>query len=236
MLKIENLHKSYDTGQSKLHVLKGINLEISEGEFVSIMGSSGSGKSTLLNIIGILDEKDSGIYELDSIPIEHLNETKAAEYRSRFLGFVFQSFNLIGYKTALENVALPLYYQNVPRKERNKKALEYLEKVGLAQWANHYPNELSGGQKQRVAIARALITNPKVILADEPTGALDSKTTHDIMKLLQDINNEGKTIIIVTHEPDVAAQTKRNVFLKDGVIETDEIITQQVLGEYSASV
>ncbi len=236
MLKIENLHKSYDTGQSKLHVLKGINLEISEGEFVSIMGSSGSGKSTLLNIIGILDEKDSGIYELDGIPIEHLNETKAAEYRSRFLGFVFQSFNLIGYKTALENVALPLYYQNVPRKERNKKALEYLEKVGLAQWANHYPNELSGGQKQRVAIARALITNPKVILADEPTGALDSKTTHDIMKLLQDINNEGKTIIIVTHEPDVAAQTKRNVFLKDGVIETDELITQQVLGEYSASV
>ncbi|MFB9121272.1 ABC transporter ATP-binding protein [Bergeyella porcorum] len=236
MLKIENLHKSYDIGQSQLHVLKGINLEISEGEFVSIMGSSGSGKSTLLNIIGILDEKDSGTYELDGIPIEHLNETKAAEYRSRFLGFVFQSFNLIGYKTALENVALPLYYQNVPRKERNQKALEYLEKVGLAQWANHYPNELSGGQKQRVAIARALITNPKVILADEPTGALDSKTTHDIMKLLQDINNEGKTIIIVTHEPDVAAQTKRNVFLKDGVIETDEIITQQVLGEYSASV
>lgn len=236
MLKIENLHKTYDTGQSQLHVLKGINLEISEGEFVSIMGSSGSGKSTLLNIIGILDEKDSGTYELDGIPIEHLNETKAAEYRSRFLGFVFQSFNLIGYKTALENVALPLYYQNVPRKERNQKALEYLEKVGLAQWANHYPNELSGGQKQRVAIARALITNPKVILADEPTGALDSKTTHDIMKLLQDINNEGKTIIIVTHEPDVAAQTKRNVFLKDGVIETDEIITQQVLGEYSASV
>lgn len=236
MLKIENLHKSYDTGQSQLHVLKGINLEISEGEFVSIMGSSGSGKSTLLNIIGILDEKDSGTYELDGIPIEHLNETKAAEYRSRFLGFVFQSFNLIGYKTALENVALPLYYQNVPRKERNQKALEYLEKVGLAQWANHYPNELSGGQKQRVAIARALITNPKVILADEPTGALDSKTTHDIMKLLQDINNEGKTIIIVTHEPDVAAQTKRNVFLKDGVIETDNIITQQVLGEYPESV
>ncbi|MDO5616567.1 MAG: ABC transporter ATP-binding protein [Cruoricaptor ignavus] len=229
MLTIHNLHKSYDTGKNKLHVLKGINLEIGEGEFVSIMGSSGSGKSTLLNIIGILDEKDSGTYELDGIPIEHLNEVKAAEYRSRFLGFVFQSFNLIGYKTALENVALPLYYQNVSRKERNAKALEYLEKVGLGPWANHLPNELSGGQKQRVAIARALITNPKVVLADEPTGALDSKTTYDIMKLLQEINNEGKTIIIVTHEPDVAAETKRNVVLKDGIIESDEYITQRVL-------
>lgn len=229
MLLIKNLHKSYDTGKSKLHVLKGINLEIKEGEFVSIMGSSGSGKSTLLNIIGILDEKDSGIYELDGIPIEHLTEVKAAEYRSLFLGFVFQSFNLIGYKTALENVALPLYYQNVSRKERNRKALEFLDKVGLAPWANHLPNELSGGQKQRVAIARALISNPKVILADEPTGALDSKTTHDIMKLLQDINREGKTIIVVTHEPDVAAQTKRNVTLKDGIIERDEFIMQKVL-------
>lgn len=229
MLVIQDLHKSYDTGKSKLHVLKGINLNIDEGEFVSIMGSSGSGKSTLLNIIGILDEKDSGIYELDGIPIEHLNEVKAAEYRSKFLGFVFQSFNLIGYKTALDNVALPLYYQNVPRKERNQKAMEYLEKVGLAQWATHLPNELSGGQKQRVAIARALITNPKVVLADEPTGALDSKTTHDIMKLLQDINNEGKTIIVVTHEPDVAAQTKRNVILRDGIIESDEFINQIVL-------
>lgn len=209
--------------------MKGINLEIGEGEFVSIMGSSGSGKSTLLNIIGILDEKDSGTYELDGIPIEHLSETKAAEYRSRFLGFVFQSFNLISYKTALENVALPLYYQNVARKERNQKAMEYLEKVGLAQWAGHLPNELSGGQKQRVAIARALVTNPKVILADEPTGALDSKTTHDIMKLLQEINREGKTIIVVTHEPDVAAETKRNVLLKDGIIESDQYIEQRVL-------
>ncbi len=229
MLSIQNLHKSYDTGKSKLHVLKGINLEIGAGEFVSIMGSSGSGKSTLLNIIGILDEKDSGTYTLDGIPIEDLSEVKAAEYRSRFLGFVFQSFNLIAYKTALENVALPLYYQNVNRKERNQKALQYLEKVGLAQWANHLPNELSGGQKQRVAIARALITDPKIILADEPTGALDSKTTYDIMKLLQDINREGKTIIVVTHEPDVAAETKRNVILKDGIIESDEYITQRVL-------
>ncbi|ROI09103.1 ABC transporter ATP-binding protein [Chryseobacterium sp. H3056] len=229
MLLIKDLNKSYDTGKSKLHVLKGINLSINEGEFVSIMGSSGSGKSTLLNIIGILDEKDSGIYELDGIPIEHLNEVKAAEYRSKFLGFIFQSFNLIGYKTALENVALPLYYQNVPRKERNARALEYLAKVGLADWASHLPNELSGGQKQRVAIARALITNPKVILADEPTGALDSKTTYDIMKLLQEINREGKTVIVVTHEPDVAAETKRNVILKDGIIESDEFITQRVL-------
>jgi putative ABC transport system ATP-binding protein len=193
------------------------------------MGSSGSGKSTLLNIIGILDEKDSGTYELDDVPIEHLSEVKAAEYRSKFLGFIFQSFNLISYKTALENVALPLYYQNVPRKERNQKAMDYLEKVGLAQWADHLPNELSGGQKQRVAIARALITDPKVVLADEPTGALDSKTTHDIMKLLQEINNEGRTIIVVTHEPDVAAQTKRNVILKDGIIESDEFIKQIVL-------
>lgn len=229
MLRIENLHKSYDTGKSKLHVLKGINLSIGEGEFVSIMGSSGSGKSTLLNIIGILDEADSGIYELDGIPINHLNEVKAAEYRSKFLGFIFQSFNLINYKTALENVALPLYYQNVPRKQRNELAREYLDKVGLKPWATHLPSELSGGQKQRVAIARALITNPKVVLADEPTGALDSQTTHDIMKLLQQINNEGKTIIVVTHEPDVAAQTKRNVILRDGIIENDHFIEQIVL-------
>ena len=229
MLVIQDLHKSYDTGKSKLHVLKGINLNIDEGEFVSIMGSSGSGKSTLLNIIGILDEEDSGIYKLDGLAIEDLTEIKAAEYRSKFLGFVFQSFNLIAYKNALENVALPLYYQNIPRKERNAKAMEYLEKVGLAQWATHLPNELSGGQKQRVAIARALVTDPKVILADEPTGALDSKTTFDIMKLLQEINNEGKTIIVVTHEKDVAMQTKRNVELKDGVIEFDHFIEQKIL-------
>lgn len=229
MIVIQDLHKSYDTGKSKLHVLKGINLNIDEGEFVSIMGSSGSGKSTLLNIIGILDEKDEGIYNLDGLAIEDLNEIKAAEYRSRFLGFVFQSFNLIGYKNALENVALPLYYQNIPRKERNARAMEYLEKVGLAQWATHLPNELSGGQKQRVAIARALVTDPKVILADEPTGALDSQTTFEIMKLLQEINNDGKTIIVVTHEPDVAAETKRNVILKDGIIESDVFINQKIL-------
>ena len=229
MIVIQDLHKSYATGKSKLHVLKGINLNIAEGEFVSIMGSSGSGKSTLLNIIGILDEKDEGIYNLDGLAIEDLNEIKAAEYRSRFLGFVFQSFNLIGYKNALENVALPLYYQNIPRKERNARAMEYLEKVGLAQWATHLPNELSGGQKQRVAIARALVTDPKVILADEPTGALDSQTTFEIMNLLQEINNGGKTIIVVTHEPDVAAETKRNVILKDGIIESDVFINQKIL-------
>ena len=229
MIIIKDLYKSYKTGKNKLQVLKGINLNISEGEFVSIMGSSGSGKSTLLNIIGILDEKDSGLYEINGVPIENLSENKAAEYRSKFLGFVFQSFNLINYKTALENVALPLYYQNISRKERNQKALQYLEKVGLADWATHLPSELSGGQKQRIAIARALITEPKVVLADEPTGALDSETTYSIMKLLQEINNEGKTIVLVTHEAEVAAQTKRNVYLKDGQIEEDKLIEQKIL-------
>lgn len=229
VISLKDIQKSYITGQNKLHVLKGIDLEIQEGEFVAIMGSSGSGKSTLLNILGILDFADSGEYLLDEVLIKNLNENKSAEYRNKFLGFVFQSFNLINFKNALENVALPLYYQGINRAQRNEIALEYLERVGLKEWATHMPNELSGGQKQRVAIARALITQPKVILADEPTGALDSKTTYDVMKFLQEINNQGKTILIVTHEPDVAKQCKRIVFLKDGKIESDEMIQQEIL-------
>ncbi|MFQ3305071.1 MAG: putative ABC transport system ATP-binding protein [Polaribacter sp.] len=222
MIKIEKLHKSYPIGKDSLHVLKGIDLHIKEGEFVSIMGSSGSGKSTLLNIVGLLDVHDEGNYYLNNQLIKNLNEKKAAILRNKFLGFVFQSFNLISYKTALENVALPLYYKGMARKERLKVALDYLEKVGLKDWANHLPNELSGGQKQRVAIARALVTKPKVVLADEPTGALDSTTTDSVMDLLKDINNEGMTVFVITHEEEVAAQTKRIVRLKDGVIISDE--------------
>jgi len=223
MLEIKKLHKSYPIGKDSLHVLKGIDLHIKEGEFVSIMGSSGSGKSTLLNIVGLLDEHDEGDYYLNGQLIKNLNEKKAAILRNKFLGFVFQSFNLISYKTALENVALPLYYKGIKRKERLKTALEYLDKVGLKDWASHLPNELSGGQKQRVAIARALVTNPKVVLADEPTGALDSTTTDNVMDLLRDINNEGMTVFVITHEEEVAAQTKRIVRLKDGVIISDEL-------------
>ena len=221
MIRIEKLHKSYPMGDDSLHVLKGIDLLIEEGEFVSIMGSSGSGKSTLLNIVGLLDVHDEGNYYLNDQLIHNLNETKAAVLRNKFLGFVFQSFNLISYKTALENVSLPLYYQGVSRKERSKIALEYLDKVGLKDWANHLPNELSGGQKQRVAIARALVTKPKVVLADEPTGALDSTTTDSVMDLLKDINDEGMTVFVITHEEEVAAQTKRVVRLKDGIIISD---------------
>jgi putative ABC transport system ATP-binding protein len=223
MIRIEKLHKSYPMGKDSLHVLKGINLHIKEGEFVSIMGSSGSGKSTLLNIVGLLDEHDEGNYFLNGQLIKNLNEKKAALLRNKFLGFVFQSFNLISYKTALENVALPLYYKGMNRKERLKIALDYLDKVGLKDWANHLPNELSGGQKQRVAIARALVTKPKVVLADEPTGALDSITSDSVMDLLKDINNEGMTVFVITHEEEVAAQTKRIVRLKDGVIISDEV-------------
>ena len=218
MIKIQNLHKSYTVGQNHLHVLKGLDVHIKEGEFVSIMGSSGSGKSTLLNILGILDDYDSGEYTLGGTLIKNLSQTKSAQYRNRMVGFVFQSFNLLNFKNAAENVALPLYYQKVSRKDRNKIALEYLDKVGLLNWAEHTPTELSGGQKQRVAIARALISNPKVILADEPTGALDTQTSYEIMELFKEINRQGITVIVVTHEHDIAAMTQRTIHLKDGNI------------------
>ena len=229
MIRIKNLHKSYEIGSNSLHVLKGIDFNVSEGELVAIMGSSGSGKSTLLNIIGMLDNYDTGSYELDNILIKDLDETKAANYRNKFLGFVFQSFNLINYKSAVENVVLPLYYQGIKRKEREKIALEYLDNVGLKNWASHLPSELSGGQKQRVAIARAMVSKPKVLLADEPTGALDSKTSSEVMSLIQEINNSGKTILVVTHEEDIAKMCKRIVRLKDGVIVEDKKINQKVL-------
>ena len=226
MLEINQLQKSYAIGDSSLHVLKGIDLSVSQGEIVAIMGSSGSGKSTLLNIIGMLDEADSGDYVLDNVPIKNLTEKKAAIYRNKFLGFIFQSFNLINYKNALENVALPLYYQGLKRKERQEKARFHLQKVGLLDWQTHLPSELSGGQKQRVAIARALASNPKLLLADEPTGALDTTTSSDIMAFLQQLNEEGITILIVTHEEDIAAMCKRIIRLRDGVIMEDKKVTQ----------
>jgi putative ABC transport system ATP-binding protein len=232
MIEIKDLHKSYQMGSNSLHVLKGINFTVEEGELVAIMGSSGSGKSTLLNILGMLDELDNGEYNLDGVQIRDLNETKAAKYRNKFLGFVFQSFNLINYKSALENVALPLYYQKRNRKERQEKAMEYLKKVGLAEWATHLPSELSGGQKQRVAIARALAAEPKVLLADEPTGALDSTTSYEVMDLIQGINDEGKTILVVTHEEDIAHMCKRIVHLKDGIIVEDKKIEQVRASNY----
>ena len=226
MLEIKQLHKSYPIGDSSLHVLKGIDLHVEEGEMVAIMGSSGSGKSTLLNIIGMLDEADSGEYILDGLQIKNLTEKKAALYRNKFLGFIFQSFNLINYKNALENVALPLYYQGMKRKERQELAMFHLEKVGLKEWAHHLPKELSGGQNQRVAIARALAANPKLLLADEPTGALDMTTSYDIMEFIQQLNDEGKTILMVTHEEDIANMCKRIVRLRDGVIMEDTKVTQ----------
>ena len=218
LIELKGIHKTYDNGQP-LHVLKGIDLNIEKGEFVSIMGASGSGKSTLLNILGILDNYDEGTYHLGGTLIKDLSERQSADYRNRMIGFVFQSFNLINFKTAVENVELPLYYQGVGRKKRHDMAMEYLEKLGLTQWASHFPNEMSGGQKQRVAIARALITKPQIILADEPTGALDSKTSVEVMQLLKQLNQEeGLTIIVVTHEGGVANETDKIIHIKDGII------------------
>lgn len=220
MIKLEGIEKYYGEKDRRLQVLKGIDLHIAEGEMAAVMGSSGSGKSTLLNILGILDQQDAGRYWLDGQLIERLTEKRAAYFRNRFIGFVFQSFNLLPFKNATENVALPLYYQKVGRRERNRRALELLEQVGLGERASHMPNQLSGGQKQRVAIARALVTNPRVVLADEPTGALDSNTTAEIMALFKTVNAQGRTVVIVTHEKDIADACSRLITLKDGRIAT----------------
>ena len=218
MIELSKVNKSYHLGSNELHVLRDLSLDVKRGEFVAIMGSSGSGKSTLLNILGILDDYDSGSYVLDGVLMRDLSERQAAIYRNRYIGFVFQSFNLLPFKTAVENVALPLFYQNVARKKRNTVALEYLERVGLADWADHLPSELSGGQQQRVAVARALISNPRILLADEPTGALDSKTSDQLMTLLAEVNAEGVTILVVTHEAEVAKRAHRTIVLVDGEI------------------
>ena len=221
MIHLKGIHKTYG-GASPLHVLKGVDLDIQQGEFVAIMGASGSGKRTLLNILGILDTYGEGEYLLGGTLIRNLSETRAADYRNRMIGFIFQSFNLISFKNAVENVALPLFYQGVSRRRRNQLAMEYLDRLGLKDWAHHYPSELSGGQKQRVAIARALITQPRIILADEPTGALDSHTSLEVMQILKDLHRQGMTIVVVTHESGVAYQTEKIVHIKDGIIERIE--------------
>jgi putative ABC transport system ATP-binding protein len=232
MLELKAIRKAYHTGNNVLQVLKGIDLHIGKGELVSIMGSSGSGKSTLLNIIGILDVYDSGQYKLDNMLINGQSETTNAGLRSKYIGFVFQSFNLISFKNALENVSLPLYYQGVGRKKRNEQAMAMLENVGLKDWATHMPNELSGGQKQRVAIARALVSSPKIILADEPTGALDSKTSHEVVELLKNVNRDlGLTVVIVTHERAVAAASQRVIYLRDGLIENAHLDPATLLAD-----
>jgi putative ABC transport system ATP-binding protein len=221
MIRLRNLHKSYSIGRNRLHVLKGIDLDVGRGELVAVMGASGSGKSTLMNLLGLLDRFDEGEYTLDGVEMGGLSETRAATYRSQYIGFVFQSFHLIPFKNAAENVALPLYYQGVPRKERNALALEYLDRVGLSERAEHLPSELSGGQQQRVAIARALISKPKLLLADEPTGALDSATSRDVMRVLQNVQKEGVAVMIITHERDIAHMTDRLIQLVDGRITLD---------------